>query len=148
MRFCLVKPDMPGNFGTIVRTLACFGVFELDVIMPMGFTLDDKDLKRSMMDYGGDFKVNRFDDFLEYREKNIKSRFILATTKSKKGFMEIDYKIDDVILFGSESKGVEGDVLNGCDEKVTIKMKGAARSINLAVSFGIIANYAIYSADL
>lgn len=144
MRFCLVKPDMPSNFGTIVRTLACFGVFEIDIIMPIGFTLNDKDVKRSMMDYGENFSVKRWDDFCEYKKQNEGSRFILATTKSDKNFSDIKYLKNDIIVFGSESKGVSDEIHKSCDEKITIFMPGEKRSLNLAVSFGIVAHFAIF----
>jgi len=143
MRICLFRPEIAGNFGTIIRTLACFGLAEIDVIMPMGFHISSQELKRSMMDYGGNFAINKFADFAEYREKFLQSRIILCTTKSTNNFDKIEYIESDILLFGSEGGGVADEVREMVDLDASIPMKEGFRSMNLAVSVGIIAHFAI-----
>lgn len=142
MRVCLFRPEVPGNFGNIIRTLACFGVHEIDIIMPMGFLLDSKDVKRAAMDYRVDFKVNKYESFDEYKLKFPNQRIVLATTKTKIRFNDFEYKKDDIIMFGSESSGVTDDV-HECSEKITIPISDSHRSLNLAISVGVIVQDAI-----
>ncbi|QED23895.1 TrmH family RNA methyltransferase [Candidatus Deianiraea vastatrix] len=142
MKVCLFRPDMPGNFGNIIRTISCFGINEIDVIRPTGFVLDQKEVKRSMMDYGVDFRINCFDNFEEYRSANDEARIILLTTKADKLYSEYSFKQGDILLFGSESGGVSEDVVKLCDDSLKIKMAEGKRSLNLAVSVGIVVSYA------
>ena len=143
MRICLFRPEIAGNFGTIVRTLACFGLQEIDVIMPIGFHISNQELKRSMMDYGRDFAINKFADFQEYRAKFSESRIFLCTTKSNNDFFNTKYSESDILLFGSEGGGVTDDVRRLVDCDISISMKDGFRSMNLAVSVGIISHFAL-----
>jgi len=142
MKVCLFRPNIPGNFGNIIRTISCFGINEIDIILPTSFILNQKEVKRSMMDYGNDFNINTFESFEIYQKENIDKKIVLLTTKSEKSYTEYNFLDNEILLFGSESSGVTDLVFQNCDEKLTIKMANRKRSLNLAISVGIIVSYA------
>lgn len=143
MRICLFRPDMPGNFGTIIRSLACFGFDFIDVILPTGFILDSKEVKRSMLDYGQNFEINKYKNFEAYQANFPNNRIVLATTKSSVNYTDFPFNNNDILLFGSESGGVTDEVHNKVQNRVCIPMKNNMRSLNLAVSVGIITSEAM-----
>ncbi|MCT4575452.1 MAG: tRNA (cytidine(34)-2'-O)-methyltransferase [Alphaproteobacteria bacterium] len=137
MKLALYQPDIPQNTGTLMRLCACLGV-ELDIIEPCSFSLEDKRFKRSLMDYGGLLKVNRYKSWEEFLEKNSKSRLILLTTKSSENYLDLEYNNNDILILGRESAGVPETVHNIVDKRVRIDMVKEARSINVAISAAIV----------
>lgn len=138
MRLALFQPDIPQNTGTLLRLGACLGI-ELDIIEPCGFVFSEHNLKRAGMDYLHMVKYKRHDswsDFLLYRSNNPDKygRLVLLTTKTTKSYVDFEFKNDDVLILGRESAGVPQEVHDIVDAKVTIPMKGHARSINVAIS--------------
>lgn len=137
MKLALYQPDIPQNTGTLMRLCACLGV-ELDIIEPCSFSLEDKRFKRSLMDYGGLLKVNRYKNWEEFLEKNSESRLILLTTKSSENYLDLEYNNNDILILGRESAGVPKTVHNIVDKRVRIDMVKEARSINVAISAAIV----------
>lgn len=138
MRICLFQPEIPGNFGNIIRTMACFDFTEIDIIMPTGFALNTKEFRRSVMDYGENFQINKFANFNQYKEINPNSRFVLSTTKTKNSYTNFKFKENDILIFGSESKGSSEEVHNSIEKEITIPISKNFRSLNLAISVSII----------
>ncbi len=140
----LVEPQIPPNTGTIGRLCVNLGA-TLHLIKPLGFDIDDKAVKRAGLDYWKelDLKVwESFDDFLEVNPIN--KNFHLATTKTDKLYFNADFKKDDYILFGSETKGIrEETLLKHKDNCITIPMGMGGRSLNLGISVGIVAYEAL-----
>lgn len=145
LRVALYQPDIAGNVGTIIRSCVCFDA-ELHIIEPCGFPFDLKRIRRSAMDYFDHAKIIRhacFEDFYQFCQ-NQDLRLILLTTKSEKKYQDVEFKENDIFLFGSESSGVPRQVAEKCQEKVKIEMKNNMRCLNVAISCGIIlANAAI-----
>lgn len=142
-KIALYKPDIAGNVGNIIRSCACFDI-ELIIIEPCGFPFDISRVKKSAMDYLQHIKLTRYNGFEEFYNSEIslkKSRLILATTKTDNDYKEFSFNDSDIILFGRESSGVPDEVANICDDKITIKMKNNMRSLNVAISCGIIASF-------
>ena len=139
MRIALFEPDIPQNTGNILRLGACLGI-EIDIIEPTGFLFDDKKLKRSSMDYIKYVKYRKHLEWIEFYNWSIKNNFrlILATTKTKKSFINYKFKINDIILFGSESAGVPDFVHDNVNDKITIPIVEGLRSLNLSSSVSII----------
>ncbi|MDF2494142.1 tRNA (cytidine(34)-2'-O)-methyltransferase [Sphingomonas sp.] len=136
MRLALYEPDIAGNVGTIVRTAACFGV-AVDLIEPMGFPWSDKALRRSAMDYLPAGQVTRHADWAAFQAAR-PSRIVLASTRGAVGLWDARFEHSDTLLFGSESAGVP-DAVHGCaDLTVRIPLREGMRSLNVAVSAGII----------
>ena len=143
LRIALYQPDIPGNTGTIIRTAACLGM-GVDVIEPAGFDLSDRALKRSGMDYVDQAALTRhlnWKAFLDWRGREGR-RIILASTKSALPYTQIPFRQDDILLFGRESSGVPDEVHDLADARILIPMAQGRRSLNLAVSVGMIAGEA------
>ena len=144
LRIALYQPDIPGNTGTIIRTAACLGI-GVDIIEPAGFDLSDRALKRSGMDYVEQAAVTRhlnweaFDSWRMGEER----RVILATTKAAVNHTTFEFNADDILLFGRESSGVPQAVHERADARILVQMVEGRRSLNLAVSVGIIAAEAL-----
>ncbi len=140
IRIALYQPDIPGNTGTILRLAACLGL-GVDIIEPAGFDISDRNLKRAGMDYIAAAALTRhvnWERFEEWRAATGR-RLVLASTKAALPYTKIDYRPDDILLFGRESAGVPDHVHEKADERVLIPMVEGQRSINVAVSVSMIA---------
>lgn len=136
----LYEPDIAGNTGTILRTAACLG-FHVHIIEPTGFDVSDRSLKRAGMDYLEMAALTRHADWAAFQNwyQSESKALILLTTKTDRNYLDHQFRNDEVWLFGSESKGVPQSVHDSAEHRLTIKMAQGARSLNLAVSVGIIA---------
>lgn len=138
MNIVLHEPEIPQNTGAIGRTCVAANT-SLHLIKPLGFSTDEKQLKRAGMDYWKILDVKYYEDFEDFISKNPDARIIMATTKSKKCYTDILYKEDDFIMFGKESGGIPEDILLKYKEtSVRIPMYDETRSLNLANSAAII----------
>ena len=138
----LYKPDIPQNTAAIIRLSACF-TMKVHIIEPCGFSLDDSRFKRVVMDYLGYSNIIRYDDFDQFKKKNIKSRIILMTTKSKKNYHEFMFEKNDILLFGRESAGVPKNIHNVLKNKLKIPINKKTRSLNVAISAAIVSAEAL-----
>lgn len=139
IRIALYQPDIPGNTGTILRLAACLGA-GVDIIEPAGFDISDRNLKRAGMDYIASAALVRhvnWDRFEEWRATTGR-RLVLASTKAALPYTKVEYRPDDILLFGRESAGVPGHVHDKADERVLIPMVEGQRSINVAMSAAMI----------
>jgi tRNA (cytidine/uridine-2'-O-)-methyltransferase len=139
-KIVLFQPDIAGNVGTIIRTCVCFDI-ELHIIEPCGFPFDMQRIKKSALDYIAHAKIFRHDSFenffsTEILEKN--QRLVLATTKGSVNYQKFIFAKNDVIMLGRESAGVPENVASSTDHKIFIPMKNNMRSLNVAISCGII----------
>ncbi len=142
MRIALFQPDIPQNCGTILRLAACFDV-GVDIIEPCGFIFDDRRFKRAGMDYLNTANVKRHSSWEHFIDSDEERRLVLATTKSSCLHHEFIFQPTDTLLMGRESSGVPGEVSDYCDHKVKIAMSVHCRSLNVAVSTGIILSEAL-----
>ena len=135
----LIKPEIPPNTGNIIRLCANTGYY-LHLIKPIGFDLNDKQLKRAGLDYHDIAKVKIHDNLNEFI-KTINPKRILATTsKVSKSYTTIKFNKNDAILFGSESNGLSEDIINKIQKEniFSIPMKPNNRSLNLSNAVSII----------
>jgi tRNA (cytidine/uridine-2'-O-)-methyltransferase len=135
MRIALYQPDIAGNVGTILRISACFGV-PCDIIEPCGFPFSDKALKRAGMDYAAAATVVRYPSWTDFHQSK-RGRLILMTNTGAEGLYDASFRQDDILLMGSESAGVPGDIHASADLRVRIPMRPGFRSLNVAVAAGI-----------
>ena len=135
MRLALYQPDQAGNVGTILRTAACFGV-PVDIIEPCGFPFSDRALRRAGMDYAEVAAVTRHSDWDAFAAR-LESRLVLFTTAGAARLDEASFAAGDVLLFGSESRGVPDHVHERAALRIRIPLAPGARSLNLAVAAGI-----------
>ena len=138
LNIVLVEPEIPQNTGNIARTCAATGA-RLHIIKPMGFTIDDKKLKRAGLDYGDFANVKIVESFEELYEANKDKNFYFASTKSKKTHCDVKYDEDCFIVFGKESFGIRESILkNHYEDCIRIPMNENARSLNLSNSVAIV----------
>jgi len=135
----LVEPQIPPNTGTIGRLCVNLGA-TLHLVKPLGFDIDDKAVTRAGLDYWKELDLIVWDSFDEFLEAHpIDKRTHLATTKTDKLYFEAQFQKGDYILFGSETKGLREDILlDNAEQCITIPMGAKGRSLNLAMSVGIV----------
>lgn len=135
MRLACYQPEIAGNMGALLRLAACYGV-PVDVIEPCGFIWSDAKMRRAGMDYAAQVPVDRHIDWAAFRAAR-PARLVLLTTKAVKRLHDFSFLADDILLMGSESSGVPGDVAAACDAAVRIPISREVRSLNLAVAAAI-----------
>ena len=154
-RIALYEPRIPQNTGCIGRSCLAFRL-SLDIIKPIGFSMEDKYLKRAGLDYWSYVKVHLYESFEEYVDKFKRSRLIGLTKKSRKSISTINFRENDILLFGREDTGLPNSVLNQCNILSSIpmpggeryKVTGAVRSLNLSVACGIVSYTACIQLNL
>ncbi|AUG53990.1 tRNA (cytidine(34)-2'-O)-methyltransferase [Thalassospira marina] len=137
MRICLFEPDIPQNTGTILRMAACLGV-GVDIIEPCGFLLTSASLKRAGMDYLEAASYQRHADWQAFQEarKNgdLPGRLVLMTTKGAVPYCDFEFRPDDILMLGAESRGVPDQVHETADARVVIPLRPGMRSLNVAMA--------------
>lgn len=148
LHIVLVEPEIPQNTGNIARTCALTGTV-LHLVRPLGFSVDDKALKRAGLDYWNLVEIYYYDDFFELLEKYPNGDFYYATTKAKRNYAQVEYKDESFFVFGKETKGLSNEILEGnLDKGIRIPMKrNIARSLNLANSVNVILFEALRQLD-
>ena len=135
----LHEPEIPQNTGNIARTCAATGA-ALHIIKPMGFTIDDKKLKRAGLDYWDKLDITyyeSYEDFLAKRPDAIGNTYYFST-KSPQSYTDVEYSDNVFIMFGKETKGLPEDILyDNKDYCVRIPMRDTIRSLNLSNSVAI-----------
>jgi len=142
MNIVLYKPDIPQNTAAIVRLSACLSL-KIHIIEPCGFNLNDSRFKRVVMDYIKLSQIVRYSDFESFIKRNLKSRVILMTTKSKKFYHQFKFRKNDFLFFGRESAGVPDKIHEKIKDKLKVPLSGKARSLNVAMTVAIVASEAL-----
>jgi len=138
MNIVLYQPEIPYNTGNIGRTAVLTGS-SLHIIKPMGFSLDEKQIKRAGLDYWSLVDLHIWESIEELWSAYPNNNFYYATTKTKQSYSDVKYKQDDFIVLGPESRGIPEEILNKFKENnITIPMKKIGRSLNLSNSAAII----------
>jgi tRNA (cytidine/uridine-2'-O-)-methyltransferase len=138
MHIVLHQPEIPANTGNIGRTCVATGS-SLHLIEPLGFRLNEKEIKRAGMDYWEKLNVSRYMNFDEFKEKHPDAKIWMATTKAKKSYTEVKFGENDFIMFGKESAGIPEEILiDNEDCCIRIPMLPEIRSLNLSNSVAIV----------
>lgn len=138
LNIVLVEPEIPHNTGSIARTCALTKT-SLHLVRPLGFSLDDKHMKRAGLDYWHLVDIHYYDSFDEVLEKNPEGAFYYATTKTNKSYSEFEYKDNSFFVFGKETKGLPEELIKkNIDTAIRIPMIDMGRSLNLSNSANII----------
>ena len=134
----LFEPEIPANTGNIGRTCVATNT-RLHLIEPLGFRLNEKNLKRAGMDYWEHLDVTTYIDYRDFMEKNPGAKIYMATTKSPNLYTDVKYEPDCYIMFGKESAGIPEEILVDHEEDcIRIPMGFGIRSLNLANSVAIV----------
>ncbi|SHF77608.1 tRNA (cytidine/uridine-2'-O-)-methyltransferase [Flavobacterium segetis] len=134
LNIVLVEPEIPNNTGNIGRL--CVGTeSRLHLIHPFGFEINDKNLKRSGLDYWPHLDVTEYQNVAEWKAQvQDLSRVFLMSSHAEKSYLEIEFRDGDWLVFGKESKGLSPEVLSQFDNHLTIPMSTLIRSFNIANS--------------
>ena len=155
-RIVLYQPQIPPNTGNVARTCAATDT-ELHLVEPLGFQIDDRQLKRAGLDYWPLVSLVRhgsWDAFLNHRSSR-GGRLIALSSHGGASYCDWLFSPEDWLLFGRESDGLPATVLSGADATLAIPMARAAlaaqpgvRSLNLSVAVGVVLFEALRQQDL
>lgn len=136
MKVILYQPQIPQNTGNIVRTCAVSGC-ELILVEPLGFSINDRWLKRAGLDYWEGVNVQTIPDLEKYLDQ-CNHPFYFFSSKTSTVYSSVSYTSQDLLIFGSETSGLDPIFFEKWPEKfITIPMRPEARCLNLATSVGI-----------
>ncbi|MBO4214534.1 MAG: tRNA (cytidine(34)-2'-O)-methyltransferase [Lachnospiraceae bacterium] len=139
----LLEPEIPFNTGAIGRTCVATGC-RLHLIEPMGFSIDEKQVKRAGLDYWPRLDVTKYDCYEDFLAKNPNIKMYYATTKGKNIYADVEFPDGAYVMFGKESAGIPESILaHHKDECIRIPMMGQERSLNLSNSVAVIAYEAL-----
>ena len=135
----LFQPEIPPNTGNIIRLCANTG-FRLHLIEPLGFSIEDKRLRRAGLDYHEFANLKRHNNFEAFIASEQPKRVLDVTTKSTNFYHDIAFEAGDYLLFGSETKGLPEEVRAQIPDqnKIRIPMVQDSRSMNLSNSAAVI----------
>lgn len=162
MHIVMVEPEIPPNTGNVARTCAATGSV-LHLVKPLGFSIDDKSLKRAGLDYWPFVDVRVHESLQEFMEEyegkicpetGVPFRMFLATTKGSKLYTQVQFRDGDMILFGRETAGLPRDFIEnqeqkhpGCSLRIPMSADTRLRSFNLSNSVNIILFEALRQQD-
>lgn len=135
----LVEPEIPPNTGNVIRLAANTGV-RLHLVQPLGFSLDDKQLKRAGLDYHDLAALKIHSGWSECRKALAGRRMFAFTTKAKRRYSDIKYRKSDVFVFGPETRGLPDLMLQEFSPGTRLKlpMRAGNRSLNLSNAVAVV----------
>jgi len=141
----LFQPEIPPNTGNIARTCAIAGL-KLHLIKPLGFSIDEKSVKRAGLDYWHLLELEVHESLDDFLEKYGDRELFLSSTKGAKVYSDVEYTEDCFIIFGRETSGLPKDIYEKYNDRlITIPMspKEGVRSLNLSNAVAIVAYEAL-----
>lgn len=146
-KIVLVEPEIPQNTGNIARLCACTGS-ELYLVGKLGFSISEKQVRRAGLDYWDDVNVKHYNDLDQVIAENPDSNVYFLSTKAHKLHTEQKFKQGDILVFGSETRGLPDNLIRQyIDISLRIPMKSNQRSLNLSNSAAIVLYEAIRQTD-
>lgn len=134
----LVHPEIPANTGNIARTCAATGT-HLHLVRPLGFSTDDRELKRAGLDYWYAVNITYYDSFEEVERAFPEGRFFFTSTRAAKRYSDFTFRDGDLFVFGKETKGLPQEMLDASpDTCMRLPMTDKVRSLNLANTAAIV----------
>ncbi|MDD3139736.1 MAG: tRNA (cytidine(34)-2'-O)-methyltransferase [Lachnospiraceae bacterium] len=138
LNIVLFEPEIPANTGNIGRTCVATNT-KLHLIEPLGFRLNEREIKRAGMDYWKDLDVTTYINYEDFLEKNPHAKIYMATTKAVNNYTDVTYEPDCFIMFGKESAGIPEEILvRHKEQSIRIPMVGDIRSLNLGNSVAVV----------
>lgn len=136
MNIVLVAPEIPHNAGATGRLALATGS-TLHLVEPLGFSIDEKAVRRAGLDYWKDVDLKVWDSFKSLEKAHPDSSFWMMSTKAKKNVWEAEFKAGDFLVFGRESTGLPEEWARGPMGLRIPMLEGGTRSLNLSTSVGI-----------
>ena len=143
LHIVLFEPEIPPNTGNIARLCACTGI-HLHLVHPLGFAIDDKQLKRAGLDYWPYLNVREYADWAELRKMLQGNNWYGLSTKGEQGIWQTRFSSGDVLVMGPETRGLPEHVLNDiCPLRIPMRLDAPVRSLNLSSACAIVAYEAL-----
>jgi tRNA (cytidine/uridine-2'-O-)-methyltransferase len=136
LHIALYQPEIPPNTGNIIRLCANSGA-QLHLIHPLGFSLDDKRMRRAGLDYHEWAAVQHYADWDVFIAQHATRRIFCCTTKTEQSYSDVAYQAEDILLFGPETRGLPEEIRKNHDT-IRIPMVEHSRSLNLSNAVAII----------
>jgi tRNA (cytidine/uridine-2'-O-)-methyltransferase len=138
MHVVLYQPEIPPNTGNVIRLCANTGA-RLHLIRPLGFELDDRRLRRAGLDYHEFTTVAVHATLADCLEQAQPRTVYAFSTRGRRGYSDVAYRWDDLLVFGPETRGLPDDVLESLPEaqRLRIPMREGSRSLNLSNSVAV-----------
>ncbi len=136
MQVVLFQPEIPPNTGNIAR-LCVATQTPLHLIKPLGFSLEDKYLKRAGLDYWPYLAFYIWPDWDHFEKEHTSDKFVLFSKKANKSLYSHQFRGDEMLIFGPETRGLPEWMLKKYSPVLKIPMWGKARSLNLSTAVGI-----------
>ena len=136
----LVEPEIPPNTGNVARTCAATQT-PLHLVEPLGFEINDRQLKRAGLDYWPHVPLERHANWRAFQKhhQGHQGRLLGFSRHAKRSYLEVDYREDDWLIFGCETRGLATEVREDCDDLLLIPMTcSAVRSLNLSVAAAVV----------
>ncbi len=147
MHVVLVEPEIPPNTGNVARTCVMTNT-KLHLVEPLGFSLDEKEVKRSGLDYWPYLDLEVHPDFQSLRRKYYAARFIYYSTRGDRYYHQLHYRADDFLVFGSETAGLAEEILRQAETVLRIPMvEKIPRSLNLGNTVALVLYEALKQQD-
>lgn len=139
LNIVLVEPEIPPNTGSIARLCGATNTV-LHLVHPLGFSTDDKHLKRAGLDYWKHVQIQHWDSFDQFMQAQKETDLFFFTTKTKTSYTEASFKEGSFLVFGKETKGLPKETLELYHDRCyTLPMQNSnIRSLNLAMTAGIV----------
>ena len=139
MNIVLFEPEIPPNTGNIMRLAANTG-FQLHLIEPLGFELEDKLLRRAGLDYRQWADIKSYENYQQFLNSCEFNNLYAFTTRAQRIYSEVAFSPDDALLFGPETRGLPAEILDSLegDNKLRIPMVSTSRSLNLSNTVSIV----------
>lgn len=143
----LIEPEIPPNTGNIARLCGATGTV-LHLVGKLGFSTDDRYLKRAGLDYWSEVDINYWDDLESLQKEYPDARMIYTSKKAKLTHAAICFSPGDFLVFGKETKGLPDEMIAANpDTSIRIPMSGKVRSLNLSTAAGIVLYEALRQTD-
>ena len=143
LQIVLIEPEIPQNTGNIARLCVAAGA-RLHLVGPLGFSIDEKAVRRAGMDYWERLDLQTWDSWEVLQAAHPEGRFFFLSSKVDRTYWDAEFHDGDFLVFGRETKGLSASLLAAHPETtLTIPMTEETRSINLATSVGIVLYEAI-----
>jgi tRNA (cytidine/uridine-2'-O-)-methyltransferase len=135
----LVEPEIPPNAGNVIRLAANTGV-RLHLVEPLGFSMDDRNLRRAGLDYHELATVRLHRDWAACRSVLAGRRMFALSTRGERRYAEIRYREDDVFVFGAETRGLPAPLLEEfpAEMRLRLPMRPGNRSLNLSNAVAVV----------
>jgi len=138
IEIALIEPEIPPNTGNVARLCACTGV-RLHLVEPLGFSLDDRHLKRAGLDYWPLLRVQLHSDWQAFLQATEGRRRVALTTKASRTLWDFSFAAGDLLVFGPESRGLAKERIAQLETAVRIPMRSdrPVRSLNLSSAVAV-----------